>query len=100
MASPRAKNSKSARRMTSAMPRATKAVEPKNTSATTAGINTTAVATRFQVIEMDSPDESRVLSHHISRKKSRMRVKQGWRPGRRAYTYEEVSEFASAIESR
>ena len=73
MASPNAKYSKSASKMTRAVPIATEAVEPHKTSATTHGIKTAAVATRFQVIERDSPDESLLPSHHIKRNKSRGR---------------------------
>src|SRR5713101_8038786 len=70
-ASPSAKYSNSASR----------AVEPHNTSPTANGINTAAVATRFQVIEKDSPDKSRASSHHIKRNKSRPETfgrDQGW----------------------
>src|SRR5271170_1341411 len=74
MASPRVKNSKSASRITRAVPMATNAVEPHSTRPTTHGIRTAAVATRFQVIEKGSPDESLVPSHHIKGNKSRGRI--------------------------
>src|SRR5580765_6409746 len=50
IASPSAKNSKRASKITSASDTATTAVEPFKIKATTPGINTTAVAIRFQVI--------------------------------------------------
>src|SRR5579859_337438 len=74
MASPRAKNSNKASKMTRAMPIATIAVEPHSTRPTTHGIRTTAVATRFQVIAMGSPYESLTPSHHIKGNKSRGRI--------------------------
>src|SRR5579859_3826866 len=74
MASPRAKYSNKASKMTRAMPTASIAVEPHNTRPTTHGIRTKAVATRFQVIAMGSPDESLAPSHHIKGNKSRGRV--------------------------
>src|SRR5580704_15541690 len=74
MASPSAKYSKSARRMTSARPTAIAPVEPHKTRITTHGIRTAAVATRFQVIEKGSLDESLAPSHHIKGNKSRARV--------------------------
>src|SRR5579859_5416389 len=74
MASPRAKNSNRASKLTSAMPMASIAVEPHKTSPTTHGIRTTAVATRFQVIAMGSPEESLAPSHHIKGNKSRGRI--------------------------
>src|SRR5713226_2449669 len=73
IASPSAKYSKSASSITSAVASATIAVEPHKASPTTNGINTTAVATRFQVIEMDSPEKLQASSHHIERNKSRTR---------------------------
>src|SRR6266436_3620859 len=56
IASPKAKYSNSASIVTSATARASSAVDPHSTIPTTNGINTTAVATRFQVIEKDSPE--------------------------------------------
>src|ERR1700732_1922012 len=55
MASPSAKYSNSASTTISASTSATHAVEPHSTSPTTNGIKTTAVATRFQVMEKESP---------------------------------------------
>src|SRR6266446_6164050 len=68
MASPRAKYSNSASAMISASARATQAVDAHNTSPTTNGIKTTAVATRFQVIAKESP-------RHIARKVNSRRLK-------------------------
>src|ERR1700722_19904546 len=59
--------------MTRARPMAIAPVEPHKTRPTTHGIRTAAVATRFQVIEMESPDEWLVPSHHIKGNKSRGR---------------------------
>src|SRR5260370_20315021 len=73
IASPRAKYSNNASIVTSATASATIAVEPHTTKPTTNGINTAAVATRFQVIEKDSPENSQASSHHIERNKSRPR---------------------------
>src|SRR6267378_2519236 len=73
MASPSAKYSKSASSVTSATARATIAVEPHTTKPTTNGIKTTAVATRFQVIEKESLQKLQASSHHIERNKSRKR---------------------------
>src|SRR5579864_2868573 len=50
MAPPSEKYSNSANKITSAKATATHAVEPHNTMPTTTGINTAAVATRFQVM--------------------------------------------------
>src|SRR6267143_5058652 len=58
IASPKAKYSNNASNVTSPTASATIAVDPHNTIPTTNGINTPAVATRFQVIEMDSPEKS------------------------------------------
>src|SRR5229473_5370928 len=55
IASPSAKYSNSASTIIRASASATHAVEPHSTSPTTNGINTTAVATRFQVIWKESP---------------------------------------------
>src|SRR2546427_4577939 len=74
MASPKAKYSKRASSVTNPTVSATIAVEPHNTIPTANGISTAAVATRFQVIEKDSPDNSRPSSHHIGSNKSRKRV--------------------------
>src|SRR5436309_379961 len=60
MASPRAKYSNSASRVTKATARATIAVEPHNTRPTTTGISTAAVATRFHVIEEESPEKEQL----------------------------------------
>src|SRR6266478_2121478 len=68
MASPRAKYSNSASTMISASARATQAVDAHNTSPTTNGIKTTAVATRFQVIAKESP-------RHTARKVNSRRFK-------------------------
>src|SRR6266849_1324175 len=76
MASPSAKYSKSASRVTSATASASRAVEPHKTIPTAKGISTAAVATRFQVIERESPENSPPSSHHIERNKSRKRVGQ------------------------
>src|SRR6267378_6693727 len=73
IASPRAKYSKSASIVTRATASEIIAVEPHTTKLTTNGIKTTAVATRFQVIEMESPQKSQASSHHIERNKSRKR---------------------------
>src|SRR3989442_10473279 len=75
MASPRAKYSNSASRVTKATARATIAVEPHNTRPTTTGISTAAVATRFHVIEEESPENEQASSHHIEWNKSRSRRK-------------------------
>src|SRR5713226_7965181 len=56
MASPSAKYSKSANRIMSASASATHAVEPHNTIPTTKGISTAAVATRFQVMNLNPPN--------------------------------------------
>src|SRR5260370_9944257 len=56
MASPSAKYSKSANRITSASASATHAVEPHNTIPTTKGISIAAVATRFQVMNRNPPN--------------------------------------------
>jgi hypothetical protein len=53
------------------------AVEPNKTRPTTHGIRTAAVATRFQVMEKESPDEVRIPSHHIEGNKSRGRTTKG-----------------------
>src|SRR5437870_5061980 len=71
IASPKAKYSNSASIVTNPTASATIAVDPHSTIPTTNGINTTAVATRFQVIEMESPQKSRPSSHHIEPNKSR-----------------------------
>src|SRR5713226_2887343 len=76
MASPSAKYSNSASSVTSATATASNAVDPHKTIPTANGINTAAVATRFQVIEMESPEKSLPSSHHIERNKSRKRVGQ------------------------
>src|SRR5467141_2393259 len=76
IASPKAKYSNSASIVTNPTASARSAVDPHNTIPTTNGIKTTAVATRFQVIEMESPKKSRPSSHHIERNKSRKRVGQ------------------------
>src|SRR5258708_15370698 len=76
MASPSAKYSNSASSVTSATASATIAVEPHKTIPTAKGISTAAVTTLFQVIEKDSPDNSRPSSHHIERNKSRERAGQ------------------------
>src|SRR5260370_28507076 len=73
MASPKAKYSKSASSVTNATANATIAVEPHKTIPTANGISTAAVATRFQVIEKESPQKSRSSSHHIEGNKSRPR---------------------------
>src|SRR6202158_6061871 len=73
MASPSAKYSKSASSVTRATASATIAVNPPTTKPTTNGIKTTAVATRFQVIEKESPQKLQASSHHIERNKSRKR---------------------------
>src|SRR6266404_4310222 len=73
IASPSAKYSNSASIVTNPTANATIAVEPHKTIPTTNGISTAAVATRFQVIEKDSPKISRLSSHHIARNKSRNR---------------------------
>src|SRR6266487_2083142 len=75
MASPRAKYSNSASRVTRARAIATIAVEPHNTRPTTKGISTAAVATRFHVIEEESPEKEQASSHHIEWNKSRSRRK-------------------------
>src|SRR6266704_2358755 len=76
MASPRAKYSNSANRVTRARVIATIAVGPHNTRPTTTGISTAAVATRFQVIAMESPEKEQASSHHIEWNKSRSREKE------------------------
>src|SRR5260370_39803632 len=76
MASPRAKYSNSASRVTKATARATIAGEPHNTRPTTTGISTAAVATRFHVIEEESPEKEQASSHHIECNKSRSRQKE------------------------
>src|SRR5712664_3727214 len=73
IASPSAKYSNSASSVTRATASATIAVEPHTTKPTTNGISTAAVATRFQVIEKESPEKSQASSHHIERNKSRPR---------------------------
>src|SRR5438876_1014588 len=55
IASPSVKYSNRASSVTNPTASAKIAVDPHNTIPTTNGINTTAVATRFQVIEMESP---------------------------------------------
>src|SRR3954447_19180118 len=70
MASPIEKYSTIARIVTIANAAATHAVGANNTSPTTTGINTTAVATRFQVIKRGSPRTPERTSHHIERRKS------------------------------
>src|SRR6266581_6140631 len=75
MASPRAKYSNSASRVTRARAIATIAVEPHNTIPTANGISTAAVATRFHVIEEESPEKEQASSHHIEWNKSRSRTK-------------------------
>src|SRR5260370_41870597 len=57
MASPSAKYSTSASSVTSATASETIAVELPSTRPTTNGIKTTAVATRFQVIDRESPEK-------------------------------------------
>jgi hypothetical protein len=47
------------------------AVDPHSTRPTAKGISTAAVATRFHVIEMKSPEKSLASSHHIEGNKSR-----------------------------
>src|SRR6266481_7190684 len=74
MASPRAKYSNSASRVTKATARATIAVEPHSTRPTTTGISTAAVATRFHVIEQGSPGTLGAPSHHIEGNKSRRTI--------------------------
>src|SRR5260370_32007880 len=71
IASPSAKYSNSASSITRATASATIAVEPHTTKPTTNGISTAAVATRFQVIEKESPKKWQASSHHIERNKSR-----------------------------
>src|SRR5216683_101786 len=83
MASPRAKYSNSASRVTKATARATIAVEPHNTRPTTTGISTAAVATRFHVIEEESPEKEQASSHHIEWNKSRSRQKESEEDQRR-----------------
>src|SRR6202158_2585093 len=73
IAPPSAKYSNSASSVTRAPASATIAVEPHATKPTTNGIKTTAVATRFQVIEKESPQKLQASSHHIERNKSRKR---------------------------
>src|SRR5712692_346139 len=73
IASPRAKYSNNASMVTRATASATIAVEPHTTKPTTNGISTAAVATRFQVIEKESPQKLQASSHHIERNKSRQR---------------------------
>src|SRR5713101_2913365 len=73
MASPKVKYSNSASSVTRPTASATIAVEPHNTSPTAKGINTAAVATRFHVMEMESPEKLQASSHHIGRNKSRTR---------------------------
>src|SRR6266478_9686830 len=84
IASPKAKYSNNASNVTSPTASATIAVDPHNTIPTTNGINTTAVATRFRVIEKESPKKSRLSSHHIEPTKSRLRSTTGV-PPRGAY---------------
>src|SRR5260370_28269263 len=91
MASPSAKYSNSASSVTSATASATIAVEPHTTKPTTNGINTAAVATRFQVIEKESPEKWQASSHHIARNKSRTKTRTdiygaGRRPGNQRRT--------------
>src|SRR5947207_8165100 len=71
IASPKAKYSHSASIVTNPTASAKIAVDPHSTIPTTNGIKTTAVATRFHVIEMESPKKSRPSSHHIEQSKSR-----------------------------
>src|SRR5260370_36633205 len=73
MASPNAKYSNNASNVTSATTSASRAVDAHKTIPTANGINTPAVATRFQAIVVDSPKKSRPSSHHIERNKSRRR---------------------------
>src|SRR5438874_13804604 len=68
MASPSARYSKSASRVTRATPRETVAVEPHNTRLTTSGTSATAVATRFQVMKEESPENAQAPSHHNEKK--------------------------------
>src|SRR6266566_8485163 len=70
MASPRLKYSNNAIITTSAKARARTAVELHKASPTANGVSTAAVATRFQVIEKESPEQSLPSSHHIARNKS------------------------------
>src|SRR5437899_4630037 len=71
IASPSVKYSNRASSVTNPTASAKIAVDPHSTIPTTNGINTTAVATRFQVIEVESLQKSRPSSHHIMRNKSR-----------------------------
>src|SRR6266567_8876307 len=75
MASPKAKYSNSASRLTRARAIATIAVEPHKTIPTANGISTAAVATRFHFIEEESPEKEQASSHHIEWNKSRSRRK-------------------------
>src|SRR6266550_9199621 len=70
MASPRLKYSNNAIITTSAKARARTAVELHKASPTANGISSAAVATRFHVIEKESPEQSPPSSHHIARNKS------------------------------
>src|SRR5437773_7759822 len=79
IASPSVKYSNRASSVTNPTASAKIAVDPHSTIPTTNGINTTAVATRFQVIEMESPQRSRPSSHHIMRNKSRRKQALGMR---------------------
>src|SRR5436190_18447760 len=76
MASPKLKYSNNAIITTSAKARARTAVELHKASPTATGISSAAVATRFQVIEKESPEQSPPSSHHIARNKSRKRIGQ------------------------
>src|SRR5262245_5050381 len=68
MASPRAKNSNSASTITRVMPRATQEVGALVTRATTSGIRTAAVATRFHVIGGQAPrGTSEAISYDTGR---------------------------------
>src|SRR6266571_2536210 len=100
MASPSAKYSNSASSVTSATASASNAVEPHKTSPTAKGINTAAVATRFQVIEMESPKKSLPSSHHIERNKSRTRVGQTFLSVQITESRETLAQRACFVASR
>src|SRR5258705_1581727 len=67
IASPNAKYSQSASTVITAVATATAAVDANNTSRTTTGINTSAVATRFQVMQTALTGRLPTPSQHESR---------------------------------
>src|ERR1700720_830887 len=78
MASPSAKYSHRARTIIRPIASATQAVAHHSTTPTTIGISTTAVATRFQVMEKESPPK---CAKKVNSRKSKVEKKIGREPG-------------------